>query len=119
MVLLVARSLEIFMFGTNLFRSPSEVPACCSRVAALIAVTATGTSWRFSARRRAVTTISASPSDAAAPVDEDVSAWAGGICSDAAMKTAAAITLAGKLVLVLLMFAPRIGRSSLGTAFVF
>ena len=29
MVLLVARSVEIFMFGTKLFRSSSDVTSCC------------------------------------------------------------------------------------------
>ena len=104
MVLLVARSLEIFMLGTKLFRSPSEVTACCSRVAALIAVTATGTSWRFSARRRAVTTISANPSAGAA--DGAISARAGGACSDTAARTAAA-PRASKFEMVLFMIPPR------------
>ena len=68
------------MFGTKLFRSLSEVTACCSSTSALIAVTASGTSWRFSARRRAVTTISASPSAAD-----------GGGCSVSAREPAAAL----------------------------
>src|ERR1700722_10579977 len=107
MVLLVARSLEIFMFGTKLLRSPSDVTACCCRMAALIAVTATGTSWRFSARRRAVTTISARPSAAPAPADTCACARAGGDCSDIAAKAAAAVTLARIFPTDLVMIAPR------------
>src|SRR5450631_1648876 len=110
MVLLVARALEIFMFGTKLFKSPSDVTACCCRIAALIAVTATGTSWRFSVRRRAVTTISAKPSEPAAARGGgggEACARATGNGSDTAMNTAAAVTLAKTFVIALVMIAPR------------
>src|ERR1700733_794445 len=74
MVLLVARSADIFRLGTKLFRSASDVTASRCKVSALSAVTASGTSWRFSTLRRAVTTISASPLESAAPAAAAV--WA-------------------------------------------
>ena len=88
MVLLVARSAEIFMFGTNPLRSSSDVTSRSCNATAPIAVTAMGTSWRFSARRRAVTITSASPSGGAAASAPVVWARAaGGIA--AARQTAA------------------------------
>jgi hypothetical protein len=74
MVLLVARSWEIFRFGTKLLRSSMLVMACVWMVSAVTADTVSGTSCRFSLRRRAVTTtswmpaLSPEPSAAAAPV---------------------------------------------------
>jgi len=58
MVLLVARSAAIFMFGTKLFKSSRFVTSCCWMTAALSAVTAIGTLCKSSENRRVVTTTS-------------------------------------------------------------
>jgi len=69
MVLLVARSFAIFMFGTKLLRSSRFVTSWLWIVSAVTAATVSGTLCRSSARRRAVTTISSRvPLFAAAPV---------------------------------------------------
>src|ERR1700722_3339940 len=106
MVLLVARSADIFRLGTKLFRSASDVTASRCNVSALSAVTASGTSWRFSALRRAVTTISASPPESAAPVAAAVWARAAPDCSDSTVSSTVAARGAIQRFIVWFMITP-------------
>src|SRR5580698_10216943 len=87
MVLLVARSWDTFRFGTKLLRSSMLVMPWASIVSAVTADTVSGTSWRFSVGRRAVTTKSWIPPEADAVLSADplVEVWA---CAGGANKAA-------------------------------